>query len=64
MGASLGEQCAALRAAPRELPMVYIIKLLTSFGLYSTTIVLTLLLSDPPFNMTDIKAVGSTTNVS
>ena len=36
------EQWVALRVAPRELPMVYVIKLLTSFGLYSTTIVLTL----------------------
>jgi hypothetical protein len=42
MSSSFREQWEALRAAPRELPMVYLIKILTSFGLYSTTIVLTL----------------------
>lgn len=56
MSSSFREQWQALRAAPRELPMVYLIKILTSFGLYSTTIVLTLLLSDTPFAMDDVAA--------
>ena len=56
MSSSFREQWEALRAAPRELPMVYLIKILTSFGLYSTTIVLTLLLSDTPFAMDDVAA--------